>query len=53
MERTPEEIERIKRIMSVPVNPKKTMEHYIKSTPIRSDEQNLISLKQNAFTQGY
>jgi hypothetical protein len=53
MERTPEEIERIKAIMSVPVNPRKTMEHYIKSTPIRSDEQNLISLKSNGFTVGY
>lgn len=53
MERTPEEIEKAKRIMSVPVNPRKTQEYYIKSTPIRSDEQNLITLKQNAFTQGY
>jgi hypothetical protein len=47
------ERERIKRIMSTPVNPKATQAHYMHQTPLRGDEVEPIRLKQNAYTVGY
>ncbi len=47
------ERERIKSIMSVPVNPKATQAYYQSKTPLRGDEVEPVTLKQNAFTVGY
>ena len=47
------EKERIKRIMSAPINPKATQAHYMRQTPLRGDEVEPVQLKQNAFTIGY
>lgn len=47
------EKERIIKIMSVPINPKKTQNYYMSKTPLRGDEVEPIRLKQNAFTIGY
>lgn len=47
------ERERIKAIMSVPINPKYTQAHYMKKAPMRGDDVEPIALKQNAYTVGY
>ena len=47
------ERERIKAIMSVPVNPKATQSYYQNKMPLRGDEVEPVTLKQNAFTIGY